>query len=227
MSDKAQRIFDGGDWWRRDGPFRLLHDINPLRLREAERAAGGSLAGKRLLDVGCGGGIFAEAAAMAGARVRGFDVSEGAVAAARAHAEQSGAAVEYECASARDAAPGSCDLLTCFEVLEHADSPADVVADAAAALKPGGAAVFSTINRTFRAWALVVAGLEHILKILPAGSHDYEKFVAPAELARMCRDCGLEVKRIAGMQYSFFGRAYVLREDWDAVNYFMTAKRPS
>ncbi|MBE8158858.1 MAG: 3-demethylubiquinone-9 3-O-methyltransferase, partial [Betaproteobacteria bacterium] len=142
----AQAFFDGGEWWRRDGAFRLLHDINPLRLKFTAQAAGG-LAGKRLLDLGCGGGIFAEAAAAAGARVLGCDISAGAVAAAKAHAEKSGAKVEYRTGGAMLSEAGQYDVLTCFEVLEHAECPAAVVADAAAQLKPGGVAVFSTINR--------------------------------------------------------------------------------
>ncbi|MGI9297743.1 MAG: bifunctional 2-polyprenyl-6-hydroxyphenol methylase/3-demethylubiquinol 3-O-methyltransferase UbiG [Gammaproteobacteria bacterium] len=220
----TEKFFNEGDWWRRDGAFRLLHDINPLRLRLAGEAAGG-LAGKRILDFGCGGGIFAEAAARAGAKVVGCDISPGAIRIAKEHAAQNNVAVEYRVGGVDLSEAGQYDALSCFEMLEHAEDPAQIVADAAAMLKPGGVAVFSTINRTLRAFALMIAGLEYALKILPAGTHEYRKFVAPRELAGMCADCGLSVRRVAGMRYSFFGRAYFLREDEAAVNYFLTAAR--
>lgn len=223
--DAARQFFDNGDWWAREGAFRLLHDINPLRLKYTAQAAGGSLAGKRLLDLGCGGGIFAEAAANAGARVLGCDISAGAITAAKAHAQKTGASVQYREGAPDMAEAGQYDILTCFEMLEHADSPAAVVADAATLLKPGGVAVFSTINRTVRAFGLMIVGLEHVLKILPPGAHEYAKFIAPEELARMCEDCGLAVERVAGMEYSFFGRVYLLREDAAPCNYFLTARR--
>ena len=182
------------------------------------------MSGKRLLDLGCGGGIFSEAAAAAGARVLGCDVSAGAVAAAKARAKQTGSAVKYR-VGADLSETGQYDVLTCFEVLEHAEDAAAMVADAAAFLKPGGAAVFSTINRTARAFGLIIAGLEYALKTFPPGTHEYSKFITPDELARMCEDCGLSVGRIAGMEYSFFGRTYLLREDRAPCNYFLAARR--
>lgn len=220
-------MFDRDDWWQRDGAFRLLHDINPLRLRLAVEAAGGTLGGKRLLDIGCGGGIFAEAGAQAGARVVGCDLAEGAIAAAKKHAAQSGVDVEYRCQSSdtlQDS--GVYDVVTCFEMLEHTDNPGVVVAAAAAALTPGGVAVFSTINRTPKAWGLVIVGMENIVQVLPHGTHDYEHFVKPEELAGFCHDCGLSVRQVIGMRYSFFGRAYFLDETALSVNYFMVAERP-
>lgn len=220
----AQSFFDSGDWWRRDGAFRLLHDINPLRLRVMREGAG-SLAGRRLLDLGCGGGIFAEAAARAGAKVTGCDISAGAIDAAKAHAAESGIAVQYRVGGVDLSESGQYDAVSCFEMLEHAEDPARVVADAAAMLKPGGVAAFSTINRTFRAFALMIGGLEYALKILPHGAHEYKKFVSPRELAGMCADCGLSVRRVCGMRYSFFGKFYFLREDEAAVNYFLVAMR--
>lgn len=220
----SETFFNEGDWWRRDGAFRLLHDVNPIRLRVAADAAGG-LAGKRILDFGCGGGIFSEAAARAGAKVVGCDISPGAIRAAKEHAAQNKIGVEYRNGGVDLSEAGKYDVLTCFEMLEHAEDPAQVVADAAAMLKPGGVAIFSTINRTLRAFALMIGGLEYALKILPAGTHEYRKFVAPRELAGMCADCGLSVRRVVGMQYSFFGRAYFLRENDTAVNYFLVAAR--
>ncbi len=221
----AEQFFNEGDWWRRDGAFRLLHDINPLRLRVVESAAGGALGGKRLLDLGCGGGIFCEAAAHAGARTTGCDISSGAIGAAKSHAEQNGVRVDYHCGEPDMKDAGKYDVLTCFEMLEHAEDPAAVVADAAAMLKPGGVAVFSTINRTPEAWAKIIIGLEQVLKILPPGTHQYERFIPPRTLTGFCNDCGLSVRRIVGMDYSFFGRTYFLRENRMAVNYFLTAER--
>ena len=221
----AEQFFNEGDWWQRDGAFRLLHDINPLRLQVVESAAGGALGGKRLLDLGCGGGIFCEAAARAGARTTGCDISSGAINAAKAHAEQNGVRVDYHCGEPDMNDAGKYDVLTCFEMLEHVQDPASVVADAAAMLKPGGVAVFSTINRTPEAWAKIIIGLEQVLKILPPGTHQYEQFIPPRMLAGFCHDCGLSVRRIVGMDYSFFGRSYFLRENRMAVNYFLIAER--
>lgn len=222
----SQTFFNEGDWWRRDGAFRLLHDINPARLSVMQSATGG-LAGKKLLDFGCGGGIFSEAAARAGAKVIACDISSGAIAAAKKHAAENGAGmnIEYREGGIDLSEAGQYDALSCFEMLEHADDPAQVVADAAAMLKPGGAAVFSTINKTLRAFALMIGGLEYALKILPPGTHSYKKFIAPRELAKMCADCGLSVRRVDGLHYSFFGHSYFLREGDSAANYFLTAER--
>ena len=219
-------FFGDGDWWRRDGAFRLLHDINPLRLQltaDALRPSG--WVGKQILDVGCGGGIFAEAAAREGASVVGCDISAGAIQTAKQHAAASGVSVDYRCGGIDLQERGSYDVVTCFEMLEHVESPAVVVADVATMLRPGGAAVFSTINRTFRAWALMIGGLEHALRILPQGTHQYSQFISPAELSHLCTDCGLSVRRISGMRYSFFGKTYLLYDNPGAVNYFLIAKR--
>ncbi len=220
----TQDFFDRGEWWRKDGAFRLLHDINPLRLRLMQEATGG-VAGKRLLDLGCGGGIFAEAAARAGAKVTGCDISPAAIEIAKTHAAENHIAVCYRAGGADLSESGQYDAVSCLEMLEHADDPAGAVADAAAMLKPGGIALFSTINRTPRAFAMIVVGLECVLKILPHGTHDYKKFITPRELAEMCGACGLSVRRVCGMHYSFFGRRYFLRENDTAVNYFLAAQR--
>ncbi|MGU9950966.1 MAG: bifunctional 2-polyprenyl-6-hydroxyphenol methylase/3-demethylubiquinol 3-O-methyltransferase UbiG [Gammaproteobacteria bacterium WSBS_2016_MAG_OTU1] len=229
MSDSshssAQQFFDGGDWWNRDGAFRLLHDINPLRLRLTEEALGGSFVGRRILDIGCGGGIFTEAVAGAGARVVGCDISPGAIEAAKAHAAQTETTVEYRTGGIDTAETGQYDAVTCFEMLEHVSEPAQVIADAATMLRPNGVAIFSTINRTLPAWGLMIAGLEYALKILPHGTHDYARFITPAELAKMCESSGLAVRRVCGMHYSFFGRAYILQEDKTPCNYFLIAQR--
>ena len=188
----------------KDGAAFLLHAINPLRLKLTRTATGG-LAGKRLFDLGCGGGIFSEAAAAAGARVVAVDIAAGAIAAAFRAAAKSGSGVDYRVHSGfADGDVGAYDVVTCFEMLEHADNPAAVVADVSALLAPGGTAVFSTINRGMRSRALMIAGLEKILNILPSGVHDYEKFIPPADLAGWCQDAGLSVRRVVGMRYSFF-----------------------
>lgn len=229
MNGTAQTAaFERDDWWQRDGAFRLLHDINPLRLKWLLAQCGG-LRDKRLLDIGCGGGIFAEAAARAGAKVTGLDAAAAAIEAARAHAAknaQEGLDITYHHGDGVGALPpGQYEVITCFEVLEHTAQPAALVADIATRLAPGGVAVFSTINRTARAWALMVLALEHVLKIIPQSTHDYRRFVTPAELARACRHSGLRVADICGMQYSFFGHFYRLNAADTGVNYFLAAKR--
>lgn len=232
FSTSAQQFFDRGQWWRKDGAFRLLHDINPLRLQLVMEAVGAAsatktnrLAGKRLLDIGCGGGIFTESAALAGARATGCDISAGAIAAAQQHAEQEQIAVQYRQGGVDLSEAGQYDVATCFEMLEHCDDPAGTVADIAAMLAPGGVAVFSTINRTLRAFAQIIVGLEYTLQILPHGTHEYRKFISPKELAKMCEDGGLSVRRVCGLEYSFFGRRYFLREDRTSANYFIVASR--
>ena len=204
MREVEEQLFsaDAESWWDERGPFRLLHAINPLRLRFVESAANG-LNGKRLMDLGCGGGIFSEAAAKSGARVWGADVNERAIEAARSHADLSGLEIEYAACDSAEAArrwTGRFDVVACFEMLEHAENPAAVVADIAAMLAPGGVAVFSTVNRTLRARALMIGMLERVLRILPHGAHDWRMFIRPSELAGMCRDAGLRTRDIAGLR---------------------------
>lgn len=225
MDAAATQPFARRDWWDKAGAFRLLHDINPLRLQWLQAQAGGALRGKRLLDVGCGGGIFAEAAAAAGAVVDGIDAEDAAIAAAQRHAQEGGISIAYHVGSSVAALPpAQYDIIACFEVLEHAADPAGMVADIAQRLAPGGVAAFSTINRSARAWALMIAGLEYLAKIIPPNTHDYRKFIQPAELARLCRHSGLAVRDVRGLQYSFFGRFYRLCAD-TGVNYFLAAQR--
>lgn len=230
MREAEERLFSAGaeSWWDESGAFRLLHAINPLRLHFAEESAGG-LSGCRLLDLGCGGGIFSEAAARAGARVAGVDISEKAIAAARAHAADSGLDIEYfagdsAAATARFGA-GRFDAVSCFEMLEHAENPAAVVADVSALLSPGGCAVFSTVSRTLKARVLMIGLLERTLKILPEGAHDWRMFIRPSELAGMCRDAGLRVQDIAGLRYSLRAGGFVLDRGDASANYFLAATR--
>jgi 2-polyprenyl-6-hydroxyphenyl methylase/3-demethylubiquinone-9 3-methyltransferase len=213
-------------WWDPQGEFRPLHEINPLRLEWIDRAAG--LAGKRVLDVGCGGGILAEAMAGRGARVTGIDLAEKPLRVAELHLLQSKAQVTYEQVStdeyaARHAA--EFDVVTCMELLEHVPDPASIISACAALAKPGGVVVVSTINRNPKAYALAILGAEYVLRMLPRGTHDYAKFLTPAELAAFARRAGLDVAGIIGLTYNPFAKTFRLATDTD-VNYMMAFRRP-
>lgn len=207
------------DWWDAQGAFKPLHDINPLRLGFVEGSEG--LAGKAVLDVGCGGGILAESMAARGAHVTGIDASESAITCARAHAQQSGLAVEYHCATAEQFArrhPGTFDLVTCMELLEHVPHPDSVVVACAQLTRPGGEAIFSTINRNPKAYLLAVIGAEYLLRLLPRGTHEYAKFIRPSELAAWSRAAALRLEVLQGLTYNPVTRRYRLTDDV-AVNY--------
>jgi 2-polyprenyl-6-hydroxyphenyl methylase/3-demethylubiquinone-9 3-methyltransferase len=211
------------DWWDADGPFRTLHEINPLRLDYVRGRA--ALHGARLLDVGCGGGLFAEAAAAAGASVTGIDMGAANVDAARSHAAMSGLEIRYECIDAAALAsesPGTFDVVTCFEVLEHVPDPEALVAACATALKPGGAAFFSTINRSPKSFLLAIVAAEHLLRMVPRGTHEYLKLVRPSELAAWCRAAGLSVADLTGLHFNPLFREYIVGGNVD-VNYFAQA----
>ena len=213
-------------WWDPEGEFRPLHDINPARLEYLVGRCG--LLRRRVLDVGCGGGILAEAMATCGADVLGTDLAEAPLAVARLHAIETGTRVEYQQISAEAlarACPGAFDLVTCMEMLEHVPDPASVVAACGTLARAGGHVVFSTINRNPKAWALTVLGAEYVLNLLPRGTHDYRKFLKPAELARAVRDAGLAVTEIIGMTYNPFTRTARLSADVD-VNYLLLASKP-
>jgi 2-polyprenyl-6-hydroxyphenyl methylase/3-demethylubiquinone-9 3-methyltransferase len=212
-------------WWDPHSEFRPLHEINPLRLDWIDRAA--PLARKAALDVGCGGGILAEAMAKRGARVKGIDLSDKALKIAQLHALESKAAVEYEAISAEDLAarePGAYDIVTCMELLEHVPDPASTVRACARLARSGGHVFFSTINRNLKSYLFAVIGAEYVLKLLPRGTHDYAKFVKPSELARHCRAAGLEVREITGMTYNPLTRIYSLGDD-AGVNYLVHCTR--
>ena len=213
-------------WWDPEGDFRPLHDINPLRL--AWIAARHPLAGARVLDVGCGGGLLTEAMARAGATVTGIDAGEAPLTVARLHGLESGVEVEYRHLPAEALAaeqPGSFDVVCCLEMLEHVPDPGSVVRACAELVRPGGDLFFSTINRNPKAWALAVVGAEYVLGLLPKGTHDYARFIRPSELARHLRAADLEVKEIAGMRYNPFSRLCTLSTDVD-VNYIVHGSRP-
>ena len=213
-------------WWDPTSEFRPLHEINPLRLGHIERLAG-SLSGKSILDVGCGGGILAEAMAAKGAIVTGIDLAEKPLNVAKLHQTESASSVEYRLASAETIAeerPGAFDLVTCMEMLEHVPDPASVVRACATAVKPGGWVFFSTINRNAKSFLFAIIGAEYVLRLLPQGTHEYAKFITPAELSRHGREAGLSVADITGMTYNPITRVYSLGRDVD-VNYLLATRR--
>jgi len=214
-------------WWDPESEFKPLHQINPLRLEWIAGIA--SLEGKTVLDVGCGGGILAEAMARRGGRVTGIDLSEKALKVAQFHLLESRLPVDYELCPAETLAarePGRFDLVTCMEMLEHVPDPASTVRACAALARPGAQMFFSTINRNPKAYLLAVIGAEYVLKLLPKGTHDYAKFVRPSELSRYCRNAGLEVRDIVGMTYNPFTKVYALGPD-TGVNYLVHAVKPA
>lgn len=212
-------------WWDPGAEFKPLHDINPLRLDYIDRIA--DLKGKRVLDVGCGGGILAEAMAASGASVTGIDLGDGPLKVAQLHLLESGQQVEYRLIAAETLAqemPGAFDVVTCMELLEHVPDPAATVRACAGLARPGGHVFVSTINRNLKSYVLAVIGAEYVLKLLPRGTHDYARFIKPSELAAACRDAGLEVRGITGMTYNPFTKTYSLGDDTD-VNYILHATK--
>ena len=214
-------------WWDPSAEFKPLHQINPLRLEWINRIA--PLAGQRVLDVGCGGGILSESMAQKGAAVKGIDLAEKPLKVASLHKLESGVAVDYECVSAEDLAlrePGSFDVVTCMEMLEHVPDPAATVHACAALVRPGGKLFFSTINRNPKSYLFAVIGAEYVLRLLPRGTHDYARFVRPSELERFCRDARLDSGALIGMSYNPLTGRYWLDGD-TSVNYLMQATRPA
>lgn len=216
----------GGAWWGEQGEYRTLRDITPARSAfVADQAA---LRGRALLDVGCGGGILSEALAARGAVVTGIDLAATAIAAAREHAGEAGLAIDYRVVSAEqlaEEAPARFDVLTCMELLEHLPDPAALVAACVRLVRPGGWLFFGTLNRTPEAYALAVVAAEYVLKLLPRGTHDYARFIRPAELAAWLRGAGAEVVRIQGLAYNPLTRQARLT-DRPAVNYLLSARTP-
>jgi 2-polyprenyl-6-hydroxyphenyl methylase/3-demethylubiquinone-9 3-methyltransferase len=214
-------------WWDRHSEFKALHDINPLRANYID--ARSPVAGKRLLDVGCGGGILAEAMAQRGARVTGIDMGEAPLAVARLHQLESGVDVDYRQCTAEELAaaePAAFDVVTCLEMLEHVPAPGSVIDACAALCKPGGDVYFSTINRNPKAYLFAVVGAEYVLKLLPRGTHDYARFIRPSELAAWLRGAGLELLDITGMVYNPLTRHYRLDPRDVSVNYLLHARKP-
>ncbi|MDD9999525.1 MAG: bifunctional 2-polyprenyl-6-hydroxyphenol methylase/3-demethylubiquinol 3-O-methyltransferase UbiG [Rhodospirillaceae bacterium] len=212
-------------WWNPDGPMKALHEINPLRLDYIDMRA--PLKGARVLDVGCGAGLLSEGMARRGARVLGIDLARPCLDVAADHAREHDIEVEYRCQSAEELAaeqPGAFEVVTCMEMLEHVPDPAQVVAACARAAHPGGAVFFSTINRNLKSFLLAIVGAEHVLGMLPKGTHEYEKLIRPSELAAWCRAAGLQVVDITGLHYNPLTRSFQLGGNVD-VNYFVETQR--
>ena len=215
-------------WWDPDGEFRPLHQVNPLRLDWIATQA--RLPGARVLDVGCGGGILAEAMAQRGAQVLGIDLSVKPLKVAQLHALESGVSgLDYREVAVETLAqeqPASFDVVTCMEMLEHVPDPASVVRACQALVKPGGAVFFSTLNRNAKAFLFAIVGAEYVLGLLPKGTHEYARFLKPSELAGFARDAGLTVQQFKGMEYNPLTRRYSLSGNTD-VNYLVACRRPA
>jgi 2-polyprenyl-6-hydroxyphenyl methylase/3-demethylubiquinone-9 3-methyltransferase len=212
-------------WWDPSSEFKPLHDINPLRLDWIDRCVG--LAGKKVLDVGCGGGLLSEGMARRGAHVTGIDLSDKPLGVARLHLLESGVQVDYRKIAVEALAaeiPSAFDAITCLEMLEHVPDPASVVGACAKLVKPGGQVFFSTINRNAKAYLFAIVGAEYILGMLPRGTHDYARLIRPAELSRFCREADLEVAELIGMSYNPLTRIYTLGKD-TSVNYLVRTTR--
>ncbi|APR05780.1 3-demethylubiquinone-9 3-methyltransferase [Thauera chlorobenzoica] len=220
FSDLAHR------WWDPASEFKPLHEINPLRLGWINSKA--ELSGRTVLDVGCGGGILAESMAALGARVTGIDLSEKALSVARLHLFESGWKVDYRLIGAEafaDEQAGTFDVVTCMEMLEHVPNPASTIAACARLAKPGGHVFFSTLNRNLKSYLFAVIGAEYVLKLLPAGTHEYAKFIKPSELTRHCRNAGLDTRELIGLSYNPLTKVYSLDTD-TGVNYLLHTQRP-
>jgi len=215
-------------WWDKNSEFKPLHDINPLRANFIDERS--PVAQKKIIDVGCGGGILAESLAQRGAVVTGIDMGEAPLAVARLHALESGVELTYEHITAEDKAakmPGEFDVVTCMEMLEHVPDPSSVVRACAQLVKEGGDVYFSTINRNPKSYAFAILGAEYILKLLPKGTHEYSKFIRPSELAQWLRAAGLELQTITGMTYNPLTKHYKLNPNDVSVNYLLHAKKVS
>jgi len=214
-------------WWDPESEFRPLHEINPLRLEYIDGIA--AIHGKNVLDVGCGGGILAEAMAARGAKVTGIDLADKPLKVAQLHLHISGLEVTYRSIAVEELAreaPHSFSVVTCMEMLEHVPDPAAVVKACADLLAPGGHAFFATLNRNPKSYLYAIIGAEYVLNLLPRGTHDYARFIKPSELARFCRDAGLEVDGVTGMTYNPFSKTYALEAD-ASVNYILCARAPA
>ena len=213
-------------WWDPTSEFRPLHEMNPVRLAHIERVAGG-LQGKRVVDVGCGGGILAEAMAARGARVTGIDLAEKPLKVAMLHALESGATIDYRLMPAEDLAaqePAAFEVVTCMELLEHVPDPASTVAACARLVRPEGHVFFATINRNPRSFLFAILGAEYVLRLLPRGTHEYARFIRPSELAAFARSAGLALEDLTGVTYNPLTRAFALAADV-GVNYIAACRK--
>ena len=214
-------------WWDRESEFKPLHDINPLRVNWIDERV--SLAGKKVLDVGCGGGLLSEALAQAGAKVTAIDLAPNLLKVARLHGLESGIKVDYRempVEALAEQAPASFDAITCMEMLEHVPEPASIIEACAKLLKPGGRLFLSTLNRTPAAFALAIVGAEYVARVLPKGTHQYRDFIKPSELAKWLREAGLELEDVSGLMYEPWRNSarVVSRTD---INYLACARKPA
>jgi len=213
-------------WWDPSSEFKPLHDINPLRLQYIDNIAGG-LSGKKVIDVGCGGGILSESMAHLGANVTGIDMGEAPLSVAKLHKLESGVEIDYQQITAEEMAAkeaGQFDVVTCMEMLEHVPDPSSVIRACATMAKPGGKVILSTLNRNPKSFLFAIVGAEYILNMLPKGTHEFSKFIRPSELAGWVREADLEMLEIKGMTYNPFTRSYSLGKDID-VNYMMACEK--
>ncbi|ASQ46076.1 Ubiquinone biosynthesis O-methyltransferase [Legionella clemsonensis] len=210
-------------WWDKDGPLKTLHDINPVRLEFIKKNC--SLDKKRVLDVGCGGGILSEAMASEGAQVTGLDLSEEALEAAKSHAVSHQLKIDYLCCPIEDYEHPGFDIITCMEMLEHVPDPQAIITHCARLLKPGGMLFLSTINRTFKAYTTVILAAEYLLGLLPRQTHEFNKFIKPSELLALIRQSGMELTELTGMSYNPWSKAATL-DDSVAVNYLVSCFKP-
>ncbi|MEP4485644.1 MAG: bifunctional 2-polyprenyl-6-hydroxyphenol methylase/3-demethylubiquinol 3-O-methyltransferase UbiG [Halioglobus sp.] len=215
-------------WWDLNSEFKPLHEINPLRANYIDEFS--PVAGKKLIDVGCGGGILAESMAHRGAHVTGIDMGEAPLSVARIHQLESGVSVSYQQSTAEamaEAQPEDFDIVCCLEMLEHVPDPAAVIKACAQLAKPGASLYFSTINRNPKAFAFAIVGAEHILKLLPAGTHEYAKFIRPSEIASWVRAAGLTLEGMTGLTYNPLTQRYKLVEQDVSVNYMIRTSKPA
>lgn len=209
------------EWWDKNGPLKTLHDINPTRLAFIESIE--NLEGKKVLDVGCGGGVLTEAMARSGAICTGIDAEEQTITTASKHAKQEGLTIDYQAIAIENMQEGGFDIVTCMEMLEHVQNPQTVIHHCARLLKPGGVLFLSTINRTLKAYATAIVAAEYILKLLPRQTHDYDKFITPSELASIIRHEQFNLLSLKGMTYNPLTRSAQLSEDV-SVNYLMASR---
>lgn len=222
--DKFEAI--ASRWWDKESEFKPLHDINPLRANYIDQHA--QLAGKRVLDVGCGGGLLSEAMYFRGAQVSGIDLGQANLDTAKLHALESQAKIDYQCIAVETLAqqqPASFDVVTCLEMLEHVPDPQSIINACSSLLKPNGKAFFSTLNRNLKAYLFAIIGAEHVLKLLPANTHNYNKFIKPSELVSWLRQAGLKTQNMTGLSYSPISKTYRLNEDDVSVNYMLYASK--
>ena len=208
-------------WWDKNSEFKPLHDINPLRLNYIKERCDNTLAGKKILDVGCGGGILSEAMAIEGAIVSGIDMAEAGLEVAKLHLLESGLEVDYQKISVEELAKthaGQFDIVTCLEMLEHVPDPSSIIKACETLVKPGGQVFLSTINRNTKSYLFAIIGAEYVLKLLPKGTHDWDKFIQPSEMDEDARKAGLTLKNMIGMTYNPFTKIYKLEDDV-SVNY--------